>query len=192
MADEINVGHINLNHSRLANYDFLEFVQKKSNNSSGLIFALQEPYIYNKKASFIPAKGMIFDRSVAQPRAALYVSANINCVPVPRFISSDIVSCLWTTRDNNIRNIMIVSVYLDGNSMITVPQKLKEIVKYCEKKRLHVLFLGDFNAHSTLWGEHFDNRRGEDVEDFILENNLHGVHFKIHSDCSRHYNQNEF
>ena len=21
---------------------------------------------------------------------------------------------------------------------------------------------------------------------------VHGVHFKIHSDCSRHYNQNEF
>jgi hypothetical protein len=35
-----------------------------------------------------------------------------------------------------------------------------------------ILFVGDFNAHNTLWGCSSTDRKGHEVEDFILSSNL--------------------
>ena len=39
----------------------------------------------------------------------------------------------------------------------------------------YCMVVGDFNSHSDNWGYEETDRRGEEVEDWEIENNLHLV-----------------
>ena len=48
-----------------------------------------------------------------------------------------------------------------------------KLVKFCKQSNLPLIVGMDSNAHSSMWGSSDDNKRGEDLEELILEQNLH-------------------
>merc|ERR1712074_161359 len=52
------------------------------------------------------------------------------------------------------------------------PFKIEQLLNlYAQLPTPHIL-LGDFNAHSPLWGDETLNSRGKIIEDFIAQTNL--------------------
>ena len=66
------------------------------------------------------------------------------------------------------RIITICSIYLPPNTAINI-QELDDLLNQLP---LPVILMGDFNAHSPLWGCKDLNSRGRVIEDFINNNNL--------------------
>ena len=65
---------------------------------------------------------------------------------------------------------VIASIYLDINQHV-IQESLKKIINFCSASKYPLILGGDLNAHSVLWGSE-SNKRGEELEDFILENGL--------------------
>lgn len=66
------------------------------------------------------------------------------------------------------RTITVCSLYLPPSSCVTAEQ----IDKLLMQLPPPVLLLGDFNAHSTLWGNKSTDRKGKLVENTLLKHNL--------------------
>ena len=62
----------------------------------------------------------------------------------------------------------ICSLYLPPS----LPIDLKELDDLLTQLPTPVLLLGDFNAHSTLWGCNALDSKGKQIEDFVHNNNL--------------------
>ena len=52
------------------------------------------------------------------------------------------------------------------------PDLFKDLVKYCQQKALPLITSTDCNAHHTLWGSTNINARGEDLMQYIIQENL--------------------
>ena len=63
------------------------------------------------------------------------------------------------------------SVYLDHNNKEVITERLKNLVKYADEKKLPCLIGLDSNCHSTMFGPD-TNSRGVIFEDFIIENDF--------------------
>jgi len=66
------------------------------------------------------------------------------------------------------RTITICSLYIPPSNLVTAEQ-LEDLVNQLPPP---LMVLGDFNAHSTLWGDNKVDRRGKLVENVILKHNL--------------------
>jgi len=64
--------------------------------------------------------------------------------------------------------ITVCSIYLPPSSTYTSSDLLSLVTQLPPP----ILFVGDFNAHNTLWGCSSTDRKGHEVEDFILSSNL--------------------
>jgi hypothetical protein len=89
-----------------------------------------------------------------------------------RFISMDLTAVLWKTGRADLPEVVVASAYFDIELANTVPRELERLLRYCSRQGKRVLLLADTNAHSSMWGCDDTNRRGEDLEDFILGNDL--------------------
>jgi hypothetical protein len=69
--------------------------------------------------------------------------------------------------------LLIISVYLDGDEDLIERQiiQLNNLLNYSKASQYDVMFAGDFNAHSWIWGQKVD-RRGDYLEEWITLNNL--------------------
>ncbi len=84
------------------------------------------------------------------------------------FCDRDTAVGLWRTGNNNIPEIIVVSVYMDILLPGVWPAVFERLLDYCERKK-EVLMCGDTNSWSTLWGSRVMNKRGEALEDFIFK-----------------------
>ena len=66
------------------------------------------------------------------------------------------------------RTITLCSIYLPPSS----PINARDLDDLIDKFPAPILLMGDFNAHSTLWGCQALDARGKIIEDFIANNNL--------------------
>lgn len=66
------------------------------------------------------------------------------------------------------RKISICNIYLPQSQPIST-QELQHLAEQLPKP---CIILGDFNAHSTLWGDNSRDERGDIVEDFLDQSNL--------------------
>ena len=88
------------------------------------------------------------------------------------FCDRDTAVGLWKTGNNNIPEIIVVSVYMDILLPGVWPAVFERLLDHCERKKKEVLICGDTNAWSTLWGSREMNKRGEALEDLIFTKNL--------------------
>ncbi len=72
---------------------------------------------------------------------------------------------------NNGRKLFLASCYLDINNEVVIPE-LDRLANHCRKGRLPLIIGMDSNSHSTMWGENKTNKRGEALEEWLMENNL--------------------
>ena len=85
------------------------------------------------------------------------------------FCDRDTAVGLWKTGNNNIDEIIVVSVYMDILLPGVWPAAFKRLLNFCKRKKKEVLICGDTNAWSTLWGNREMNKRGEAFEDLIFK-----------------------
>ncbi len=79
---------------------------------------------------------------------------------------------LWKTGNNNIDEIIVVSVYMDILSPGVWPAAFERLLDFCKRKQKEVLICGNTNVWSTLWASREMNKRGEALEDLIFSKNL--------------------
>ena len=143
---------------------------------SDSIYLIQDPYyLPNGKAGVRTPRGY---HSFPKSRAGIYCSALQSCsyVPMPEFTQEDITvgiiegGCLG-------QPTVIASIYLEDttNKPIKKPTILplmETLVDFCIARNLRLICGMDSNAHSSLWGSHDVNKRGEELEEFIFEKGL--------------------
>ena len=162
---EFKITQRNLHHAKLAT-DILNIEFTQEDLSLALI---QEPLAHEFKIRDLSAGNLVFDSKVKKPRSLIMIRKNIPYIPLTQFINKDLVSILVTL--NGSQKVVFASAYLPGDTL-EVPQDLRNLMQYCIQNQLEIIIGCDANAHHLIWGSTNTNERGENVLDFIIENNL--------------------
>ena len=85
-----------------------------------------------------------------------------------QFSGRDSVTCSWSTGSANVLHpeIFLISSYWDIN-LASPPSEMLASIDFCTAHGIPYVCALDSNAHSTLWGSPFNNRRGDLLEDLI-------------------------
>ena len=156
--------NLNLRHDARGNMD----------KSSSSVQLLQEPPYRRGGVASLEARHLIsYSHSSGgdpeqRPRAAIRVSKNLVSVAMEQFWSRDLTVCLIKGTD---LSVVFASLYCDIQRKPAIENNFERLVKYCKEKSLPLIVGADSNAHSTYWGPS-QNRRGQEFEDFIAENEL--------------------
>ena len=160
---DTKIGQINLRKSKAA----MEELGRRKYD----IACVQEPYGYKQNVPKLGNfKEVHYCTSLGigeRPRTCIYT--NIDCWKVDEFTGGD-VSTIAITVDNK-KTMYIASVYLD----ITKPVEQTMVVKMinrCRALKMALVICMDSNAHSSLWGSNSSNKRGEELEELLLEHEL--------------------
>ena len=112
---------------------------------------------------------------IAKPksRAAILVNKTVNFWPVEKFLSRDSSAICLKIKDKHKREkiLYLASMYLDIEKAV-ISDDLKNTVEYCRLKRIPLVIGLDSNAHCTAWGSPKDNKRGEILEEYLLQNEM--------------------
>ena len=158
----LDIVQINLKKAFVATVE----LNRKIKNLNRYVALTTEPYKFNGKIRSVPPKAnTICD---TDPRAAIIYGGGLELIKVDHLTSRDFAVGLLKTKTEK---ILIASVYLDIKEAV-VQQWLEDFIEFANKKNYPVLIGMDSNAHSTLYGPD-SNRRGEMLEEFIINNSLH-------------------
>lgn len=173
---------LNCNKRKVASIEVYQHI------TSGLadIAFLQEPN-YNRKSLrlyHLPKRNIIADnnpdhiRIHGVPRAAIYHSTCLakNIIPIHQFCSRDAAVALltFTEEGGNIVNVLMASLYFDITRDIQNDLDfVAKLQRFATQKNYRLQISVDSNAHSVMWGNDNDNRRGLDLLHTITNLNLH-------------------
>ena len=104
----------------------------------------------------------------SKPRACIRTS--LPCWKVEGLTSKDTAVAIIKTEEGQ---ICVASIYLDIKKESAREEKLIDIANCCKKGNLPFIAGIDTNAHSSMWGSADDNKRGNELEELLLELNLH-------------------
>jgi len=171
-------GHINLQKGDLGAVSLIQhlrtFLRTDTNEvERSFLIGIQEPPITKGKIRSLSSEhNLIYDHSSVRPRAAIYVSRDINFWPMMEFSGPDIATGLWKTGQNYQKEVIVTSVYMDITNEGVWPSALGRLLDFCRRKSKVIIIMADTNAHSTLWNCPESNKRGEIMEEFIFSHNL--------------------
>lgn len=115
----------------------------------------------------------------AKPRACIWMSSSFyktsKCMLRQDLSDRDTttISITINTSANSTKEILISSIYCPAtndtgrNIPDPITDTIRKIVEYGKTKNAGIIIGGDFNAHHALWGNPTDNRRGQNVIDYI-------------------------
>ena len=174
-------GQINLHKSAASTSSFVEYLassmhtptKDQSGTPNSFLFALQEPWAPKNRIAGLGARFHLeYDRTATRPpRAAIIASKDLNIWYMPEWSNPDQATCLWKTGNPILPNIYVTSIYCDITTS-TISPLLARLTSYCQSVNKPLLICGDTNAHSVLWHSPESNKRGEDMEEFILSHGL--------------------
>ena len=127
---------------------------------------IQEPYIGNSKGPKGVPAGFDCLYGGNYPRAAI-VAYKCNLLLCSSYSSRDVTTCQTLLEDG--KEVYIVSVYCDITQQ-SLPAELDKLL--LEKSDANIIIGLDANSHSPMWGCNETNKRGEMMEDFIMDHNL--------------------
>ncbi len=107
-------------------------------------------------------------------RAAVLVNQGIHYWALDQFThrdSSAVCVKIYDNKSKRHKSVYMASIYLDRN-FDTITDDLKNLVEYCCLKGVPLIVGIDSNAHNMAWGSSENNKRGEELEEFLLENDL--------------------
>ena len=149
----------------------------KKNNGPGLkplinsldpsVICLQETKLSSKDfelSGYTPYHHIHTENLVAAGGTSIFIKKGV----LHRHLKLNTALQAVAIRVTTYRPITICSLYLPPGT----PFKLDQLLNlYAQLPTPHIL-LGDFNAHSPLWGNKLVNSRGKIIEDFIAQTNL--------------------
>uniref|UniRef100_W8BNQ0 Putative RNA-directed DNA polymerase from transposon X-element n=1 Tax=Ceratitis capitata TaxID=7213 RepID=W8BNQ0_CERCA len=153
-------------HGLLNNYPELNILIKECNPD---VIALQETHIPANKSIFAPNKYSSFfhnnpNNNHCKQGVAIFIKKSIQHKHIP--VSSNIQT-LAIELDIGFR-LTIISCYIPPDQNFTT----REILNILNIFATPIIFVGDVNAWSPLWGSTSTNKRGEIFEDIILSKSL--------------------
>lgn len=157
------VKQINLNKSKLAHDNMCHLISK----DKASIFLIQEPYWYKGRIPGIPRNYSIYGE--INSRAITIVKDDLNCIYINEFSSADITTCCIMLGG---KKRYFMSLYLDINKS-PISATLVDFAEYINAKNENAIIGADSNAHSVLWNCDETNPRGEVLEEFIMQYNVH-------------------
>jgi len=135
-------------------------------HTPSLIF-LQEPNVFKGKLVGMNANNNSYHFSSGRFRAAIVGSPTMDLWMCDKFTDNDFVTCIWRTGRQDFPEIYVVSAYCDITCM-QVPDMWTKLCDHARKEHKQVMICSDTNAHSSLWGSIYNNRRGDFFDEFIL------------------------
>ena len=133
------------------------------------IFSFQETLLNDtnpinfRKYTLLTSNPVIRDGR-AHGGAALMINNNIPHSQIPITTNLQAVAA----RVSLFQTVSVCSLYLPPS----LPIDLKTLDDLLAQLPAPILLMGDFNAHSTLWGCRAVDGKGKQIEDFIANNNL--------------------
>ena len=137
--------------------------------STPAICMVMEPCTHLNKVCHIPPNMTCVPSTTmtSRPRTAIFVPRHIPHVFLEQLSGRD---CAVVLVDTPRGKLLLASIYLDYNEDVVQPW-LTELMQYADSKNLPTILAFDANAHTEMYGVE-TNKRGEDFEEFILQNNL--------------------
>ena len=165
---------INLNKRTVAAVGLMKTIETDLFNTkhNSFIALVQEPPLsYDEKRiiGFAAGNNLIYEQSGTKPRAAIYISKNINFWTMPEYTNDDMATCMIKLQN---KSIILTSVYMDITNKEVWPEHFKKLITYARRRHIGIIIGTDSNAHSTLWGSPVNNARGDKLEDLIYSENL--------------------
>ena len=105
----------------------------------------------------------------------ILVPLGLEYFPIPSLTDRDRV-CIMLNKSaisatGKVSNILC-SAYMDINEEVDICRPLQEVIDLANRSGSRFLIGVDSNAHNNLWGGVNVNKRGEFVEEFILNNTV--------------------
>ena len=158
-------GNLRRSHQAQLNL-FIDIVNKRVYKNGIDIIFITEPYHVSKSNSLLDVPDDVFNVFAERGGRTALVTKGINTWKVPQYCSKDVIVC--QTKLNN-KLTYLVSLYLDIN-VLSFPNEFKELIR--NKGDYDVIIGTDSNSHSTVWNSPSTNKRGELLEQFLIDNDL--------------------
>lgn len=167
-AKALNCLQINLHHAKSASAT----LSKRLFGDSINVALIQEPWIAGGKIRGLPKSicKLVYDFNNDAPRAAILFKNHVNFLPIPEFISRDLVAASVEVKEK--KELIIASAYFPGEDAVSPPVAVQQLVHYCKKKNLQYIIACDANAHHTVWGSSDINNKGESLLEFLSSNSV--------------------
>ena len=133
------------------------------------ITLITEPQTANGKVTGLNNKSVVA-ASQGNPRACL--TTNLPCWKHEELTCRDMAVAI--VKPGTGTDLCVSSLYLDINLAVRF-EGLRELTNFCKKGNLPLIVGMDSNAHSGLWGGADENKRGEELVEYLLELNLHVI-----------------
>ena len=143
-----------------------------TNNEFGRLLCLvQEPYVTtDKKVKIFTNKLQLLCSSEDSPRACIIANKKLKCFLLNQFSNRDQAAISVKFKD---KNIIFCSVYCAGEPADPPPSNLLiNLVKYARDNNIKLICGADCNSHNECWGSTDNNKRGIDLMDYFLNENL--------------------
>ncbi len=135
---------------------------------------VQEPNLNKKRGTVFSASSSnssYCKRDGKSIRAAIIISREVDYWPLDKLSGADLAAVALKV-ESPLKQLYAASCYLDIK-LKAPSDELHQLVKHCKLQKIPLLVGIDTNAHSTVWGESDSNKRGEALEDWIIENDLY-------------------
>ena len=172
--DNSNINNSNLSFGNSNNTNLNQNSCSKTNSNINMskIVLIQEPYCpFGRVRGFSKDFNIFTGKENAKVRACILTTKNIGAWLLGQYSNEDQVAIAFKT---NNKIIVLVSTYMPGDSIdAPPPQILKDLTLFCEGNGWDLLVGADANSHNLIWGSTNNNKRGEDLLEFIMTSNLH-------------------
>ena len=165
----INCIQINIMRSKTSTAHLIQHM----NDNNIDIALIQEPHTNNGTVlRFSLSHKQFYDRNTNRPKSAIIIANNlINGVLISSYTNDWLTLC---TISFSGKNFCLISAYLSPNSDLnTFKSQLNHIKSAINNIKVDYFVISvDSNAHSRVWFDLNNDNRGEEILDFISENNL--------------------
>jgi hypothetical protein len=157
---------INLQTSKDSPSVLSDFIQSEDID----IAFIQEPYVIDHKICGFPLKLDIFyDKNCDLPKSAIILNnKSLKALEIKTFTTYSLNTVLIQLKD---QNLCLFNVYC--SPFADISNQLEDIQKAIDSLNPdQYIIVGDFNAHSQVWNNSYNDIRGVLVLDFISRNGL--------------------
>ena len=171
--DTLRVCQINLHKLPRCNTEISDWTMALDNS----IALCQEPGYHKGRVKNLNSNLKCFTgvnkNSETKPRACIILnSEKILALKLNQFCNADQTAISIHDPITNTK-LVIASTYMPGDSVDSPPPQItQDLIEFCQSKNFNLLLGADANSHNLMWGSTNDNRRGEDLLEYIITTNL--------------------
>jgi hypothetical protein len=176
-SNEIGIIQTNLHKSKAATSLLSQNLNMNENNLH--IALLTEPHTFNGKIPNIEGKQFhtIYPTSVEGVRACIIIKNTLQYLEIPELQSRDTTAILVDTSTVTGKKYTIfASIYLPPEYDNQPPtQGMRRIIQYATNNDIPLIIGSDTNGHHQMWGSTNNNKRGNNLAEYILTVNLQSI-----------------